>query len=272
MKWLTGSLRFVLVTVGIIVVTSLGIDATQYFEGSGSALSILTEEALEGSCPAGMVEVTGLTPKVCIDAYEASAGSDCTLTQVSSINDTAANSNQVGCEVQSVAASDPWTFINYHQAASMCARAGKRLPTNIEWYQAALGTPDNTEACNIAGSKSKTGEYGDCVSGVGAHDMIGNVWEWVADEVVDQTYSERRLPEEGFVAGADVSGMALTTTSTPQVAFNEDYFWSKPSGNLFIIRGGFYRSGPDAGLFSVHADIASDFAGQAVGFRCVKDV
>jgi formylglycine-generating enzyme required for sulfatase activity len=87
----------------------------------------------------------------------------------------------------------PSTRILWFQAAAACRNAGKRLLTNAEWQVAALGTPDlgtDNEAtdCNIATSTGtlpedpvNTGSRSSCVSDVGAFDMVGNVWEWVAD-------------------------------------------------------------------------------------------
>ena len=268
MSWLTRITRFLVVTVGIVVLTSLGIDATQYFEGSGSALSILTQEALESECPEGMTLING--SNLCVDIYEVSIGESCDRNQVGSAADTAINVNSPDCEPVSERDALPWTYVTYHQAANLCAKAGKRLPTNEEWYQAALGTSDGL-VCNIDDTLKPTGSAEQCVSGNGVHDMIGNVWEWVAGEVVAGVYQDRTLPEEGYVIHADSAGVALETADQPETTFNQDYFWSRDEGVAVMMRGGFYGSQTDAGLYSIHADLKANFSGQAVGFRCVTE-
>lgn len=39
-----------------------------------------------------------------------------------------------------------------------------------------------------------------------------------------------------------------------------------------MMRGGFYRSGEDGGIYSIHADIEPTFSSGAIGFRCVIDL
>jgi hypothetical protein len=39
-----------------------------------------------------------------------------------------------------------------------------------------------------------------------------------------------------------------------------------------MIRGGFYSSGEDAGLYTINASIPTSFATQGIGFRCVQDL
>lgn len=269
MRSVKGIARFLLVTVGIVIVTSLGIDATQYFEGSGSALSILTQEALEGECPVNMVEVVG---GLCVDRYEVSAGAECPHQDPGSVAETSANLNTVACQPQSAPQQNPWRNISYHQAVAACALANKRLPENNEWYQAALATPDNGTSCATTGGMRPAGEMSTCVSGVGAFDMVGNVWEWVMGEVENGQYNGGILPTEGYVADVYADGVASLTATTSQVIFNQDYFWSNPIGSYHMMRGGFFGSGDDAGVYAVHADIDSTFAGAAIGFRCVTDI
>src|SRR5437667_443931 len=77
--------------------------------------------------------------------------------------------------------------IDWFQAAQACRVSGKRLATNLEWQDAAAGTPDpgNTPGandCNTnSGGPSNTGSRTNCKSSWGVFDMIGNVDEWVAD-------------------------------------------------------------------------------------------
>jgi hypothetical protein len=84
----------------------------------------------------------------------------------------------------------PSGFITWFQAQQACANAGKRLPTNAEWQAAVAGTPDpgpddGISDCNTASAFTvlPTGSRLRCVSTRGAFDMVGNLWEWVADWV-----------------------------------------------------------------------------------------
>jgi len=90
----------------------------------------------------------------------------------------------------------PSRFITWFQAVAAARNSGKRLPTNAEWQAAALGTPatggaDNgATTCNTdyqAGGVTPTGSRTGCVSDMGAFDMVGNLWEWVADWVPRST-------------------------------------------------------------------------------------
>jgi formylglycine-generating enzyme required for sulfatase activity len=164
--------------------------------------------------------------------------------------------------------------VTYHQAKELCAKANKRLPTNAEWYAFALGTPDNGSVCNIATDGLKTeGEEGKCVTPRGVHDAIGNAWEWVDDTVVNGEWRGRALPPSGYVVNADRDGVAsITHEVTPNHDLHDDYFWSDTTGEFGMLRGGFYGSGSDAGLYSVQAKTVLSLSGAAIGFRCVSDV
>ena len=79
------------------------------------------------------------------------------------------------------------------------------------------------------------------------------------------------LPEEGYVTSVDAQGLAITSATTPDDMYGRDYVWSKTEGVFGMIRGGFYGSNQDAGLYTVNASVQTNFATQGVGFRCVKD-
>jgi formylglycine-generating enzyme required for sulfatase activity len=261
--------RIFLVVVASVLLTSFTIDATDTFRTSQTALGLLASKVTEDTCPSGMVEGLGLAYRFCVDEYEVSVGEDCVIAKPGSAKDTAANTADADCEPVSEAGLNPWTNVAQVQAAALCARAGKRLPSAQEWYLGALGTPDNQASCNLAeGEVLKTGARPECRSGAGAFDMVGNVWELVDGQVKDSVYAELGLPSEGYVAGINEAGVAYKTETEPSVVFNDDYFWSESVGQFVMMRGGFYGSRNDGGVYAVHAKTEPAFASASVGFRC----
>jgi formylglycine-generating enzyme required for sulfatase activity len=137
--------------------------------------------------------------------------------------------------------------MTWFQAAAAARNAGKRLPTNAEWQAAALGTPENL--CNTSGNDfAPTGTTAGCVSHVGAFDMVGNVWEWVADWVPRST----TCGSWGF--SDDLQCLAgAATTGAPGA----------------LIRGG-DLDGANAGVFAVDGSDTPSDASNVVGFRAAR--
>jgi len=270
-RWVIRIARSFAVIVGIIVLTSFTIDATDALNGSQSALSIFAKKVAETGCPSGMVQLDFADRSLCIDVYENSFAETCPHVRPGSAADTQRNVNDVDCSSVSQSKAIPAVFVTFHQAQNFCARRGGRLPNSYEWYDAALGTPDVNNGCNLNGSLTGAGVYEQCISARGAYDMIGNAWEWVDGQVVDGVLDGVALPPNGYVSEADRAGVAVRTENSPNELFNKDYFWSLPRGSLVMMRGGFYSSGTDGGLYSIHADIEPSFTSTAVGFRCVID-
>jgi formylglycine-generating enzyme required for sulfatase activity len=216
----------------------------------------------------------------CLDKFEASASLSCGHRAPANDFETQNDLSDPACLPESVPASSPWVNIQLHEALAVCAKAGKRLPTNKEWYRASIGTPDrvnpddpNSCALGRTGQTSpdQTGAHAGCVSSFGAFDMVGNVWEWVDGEVDNGMYGNHEVPGEGYVDEVDVDGVATKTSTSSDSAFGEDYFFIDKSGTRGMIRGGFWSLKEKAGIFSVNATIPTSFVGNAVGFRCARD-
>jgi formylglycine-generating enzyme required for sulfatase activity len=271
MRRLLRSVRWFFVTLTVIVVTSFTVDATLN-EGSisQSALGILVTGVTEASCAEGMQELQIAERRICIDLYEASPNEECFFAVVKNNEETKRNIGISACTPSSVAGAKPWTYVSYHEAKALCAKRQMRLPTHEEWYTAALGTQES--GCNIgSGAVAETGDSV-CESSYGAYDMIGNVWEWVDGEVVDGVYNSRQLPETGRVENADKYGVAISTSEQKNNTFDNDYFWSSKDGVYGMMRGGFYGSGEDGGIYSIQATRPYTFSGAALGFRCVEEL
>lgn len=268
--------RNILITLSVIVVsvvlTTLGIDAADTLRGrEGTLLSSVIDSSPSTLCPLGMTPVSGTT-FACVDIYEASADVECPHESPQNPLDTKENLESGSCLSHGDVDRLPWTNITREQAREQCARRGARLPTNAEWYQFALGVHDGTTSiCNTeSGEISKTGAYQQCVSPLGVYDLIGNVWEWTSDDAANGSYNGRALPKSGYVVQVDQNGVAVLSSETPDDTLYKDYIWSKETGMFGMLRGGFYASREDAGIYALHAETLPTTPGVGIGFRCVQ--
>jgi len=160
----------------------------------------------------------------------------------------------------SLAAATPSAYITWFQADQACKNAGKRLPSNEEWQVAVAGTPnpgpDNgTTDCNTFSTfaVTSTGSRSSCMSADGAFDMVGNLYEWVADWVPRSTTCGT------WGAGIDPTGdgqclAGAATTGEPGA----------------LLRGGDFATTPSAGPLLVNGNLSPSLSFSVVGFRCVR--
>ncbi|MCX8072230.1 MAG: SUMF1/EgtB/PvdO family nonheme iron enzyme [Candidatus Binatia bacterium] len=183
-------------------------------------------------------------------------------TQLEFSYEPCASDGQTGCSdifAVSLPGVIPSRFITWFQAQQACKNSRKRLPSNAEWQAGVAGTPDSvvdvTTDCRISSSPPPeapvpTGSRSNCVSNDGAFDMVGNLWEWVADWVPLSTgcASWGSFTNDSMcLAGAD-------TTSGPGA----------------LVRGGAFDPLSGAGPLAVLGYLLPQSSYGDVGFRCAR--
>ncbi|MCB9585343.1 MAG: SUMF1/EgtB/PvdO family nonheme iron enzyme [Polyangiaceae bacterium] len=220
-------------------------------------------------------------PSFCVDRYEANlveadGGAALAASQ--------RPARGVRYRAVSVGGVKPQAYVNRMEASAACEASGKRLCKAREWYAACAGAGHTKypygnkfekNRCNVdkghllhklfgnvnytydahynspklnlePGFLAKTGEYADCKSEVGAQDMMGNLHEWVADDVSAKLRQELPL-EKG------------------------DQWLGKRGMGVFM--GGYFSSHGEhgTGCLYVTATHAPDYHDYSTGFRCCAD-
>ncbi len=158
-------------------------------------------------------EVTNEQYSMCVQAGSCEA--------TSFVDDSSLNGDQ-----------QPVVGVSWFDADAYCAWAGVQLPTEAQWEYAARGDDgriytwgDDSPDCELAmygncgestmtaGSFSPAGD-----SWVGAMDMLGNVWEWVADWYGSDYYGNSpdanpAGPEDGSTKVLRGGGWRISTGS-----------------------------------------------------------
>jgi formylglycine-generating enzyme required for sulfatase activity len=262
--------RAIAIAMGALVLSTVAIQASDVARNIGGGMMGAAIES-QSVCGAGAVPINLASGSLCIDQFEASPADNCPLVEANNPQATSQNLSAANCTSISAPEKTPWTFVSHTQAAQLCARSGKRLPTPEEWYDVALALADQS-SCVVEGSSPvKTGSV-DCVTGAGIADLVGNVWEWVDGQVTNGMYGDRALPERGYVSSVDADGIVLSTDRSPSADFGNDYAITSDRDTFGIIRGGHFGSGDDAGLHAQNLAVPFTLSTAGVGFRCVRSL
>ena len=226
-------------------------------------------------CPADMAHVASF----CIDRYEAH------LTRADGAEHSPYERPKAGERYVAVSRAGvvPQGYVSREEAEAACAGAGKRLCRAVEWYRACSGAGGDAYPygpklekgkCNVGkphlltkvfghvfftklahynnprvnqepGFLAKTGEYSECVTDSGVFDMVGNLHEWVADDV-----SAKLIKEVPFEKG--------------------DQWFGKRGMGVFM--GGYFSSHAEHGHGCRYATAthAPEYHDYSTGFRCCK--
>jgi hypothetical protein len=140
-------------------------------------------------------------------------------------------------------ANAPRESVTWSEAFAFCEARGGRLPTEAEWEYAARG-PDSllftwgndfqrdafVWPANAGNRPSEVASTPQGVSWVGAHDMIGNVWEWTSSLLRAYPYNASDGREDLSASGRRVTrGGAFNYSQIPYASLRGQSHSFEPS-------------------------------------------
>jgi formylglycine-generating enzyme required for sulfatase activity len=148
----------------------------------------------------------------------------------------------------------PVEAVTWNQAHNYCDAVDGRLPTEAEWEYAARAGSTGSRYGDLDAIAWHKGNSGDQTHSVkqkqpnswGLYDMLGNVWEWVADWLEEKYYQSLSLP------AIDPKG--------------------PPSGTYRVFRGGSFCGSPRGVRASYRYRGTPESRNVCIGFRCARDV
>jgi formylglycine-generating enzyme required for sulfatase activity len=153
---------------------------------------------------------------------------------------TNAQYGSAGCTQISSLPDEPRNCVNWFNFKAFCEKLGARLPSEAEWEYAARG-PDGLVypwgnsfvADNAVWKGSHTAPVGSKPAGaswVGALDMSGNLWEWVADGYAPYLSDAQLDPTGPSVSENRVMRGGDWSNTDPDVLRASYRQWFEPSG------------------------------------------
>ena len=254
-------------------------------ETKGAAPQVRPRPAAEppGACPPDMIELGS----VCVDRFEAHLLEDLPDGTTRLFPHYERPREGARYRAGNARGAFPQAYISRIEASAACDAAGKRLCTRLEWQRACrhrrtgvfpYAGRERPGACNTGktyllpilfpeqayrfrydehfnspalsqteGFLAPAGAFDECATDLGAHDMVGNLHEWVSDPVTSP-----------LLASLETDGVRRQ--------------WQPGSPGNAVFLGGFYSTknehGPGCSFITVAHDAA--YHDYSTGFRCCR--
>jgi formylglycine-generating enzyme len=161
---------------------------------------------------------------------------------------------------QAASSSEPALHVNYHEAAAYCGWAGKRLPTDAEWGEAAYTERRMQPTDGFITGRTYRYPTGDSPQGANCLGDCGSV-KTVPHAVTSRGkgHSEAATTKRGINGLYDMGGNAWEWVNSG-------------AGNDKRTRGGSWWYGAASMVDTHHQSKLADMSAVYIGFRCAKDL